>query len=155
MQKCSFFSPFADQISLQWVPVGGISVKSSSPGAKQPFLQGACSLIWFQQTGWDDGHASQCLWFSFLFLKKYIPMLSHCFIDQRQTSLCPPAKRALWEYSICNVITQMRMAERWTDTNPVFPPVPPASSMVILVIRPCEVSHRPRHRWLSSPFFFF
>lgn len=71
-----FFSPFADQISLQWVPVGGISVKLSSPGAGQPFLQGPRSLIWFQQTGWDDGHASQCLWFSFSFFFKSI---SPCF----------------------------------------------------------------------------
>lgn len=34
------FSPFADKNRLQWVPVGGISVRSSSPGAEQPFLQG-------------------------------------------------------------------------------------------------------------------
>lgn len=39
------FPPFADQISLQWMPVGRISVDSSSPGAEQPFLQGPHSLI--------------------------------------------------------------------------------------------------------------
>lgn len=38
------FSPVADAISLQWVPVGGISVKPSSPGAKQPFLRGPAPL---------------------------------------------------------------------------------------------------------------
>lgn len=36
--------PFADAISLQWVPVGGIYVKASSPGAEQPFLQGPAPL---------------------------------------------------------------------------------------------------------------
>lgn len=39
------FPPFADGISPQWVPVGGISVKSSSPGAGQPFLRGLRTLI--------------------------------------------------------------------------------------------------------------
>lgn len=38
------FCPFADEISPQWVPVGGISVKSSCPAAKQPFLQGPAPL---------------------------------------------------------------------------------------------------------------
>lgn len=36
--------PFADEISLQWVPVGGIAVKLSCPGAEQPFLQGPAPL---------------------------------------------------------------------------------------------------------------
>lgn len=39
-----FSPPFADEISPQRVPVGGISVKWSSPGAEQPFLQGLTPL---------------------------------------------------------------------------------------------------------------
>lgn len=39
-----WFCPFADEIRLQRVPVGGIAVKSSCPGAEQPFLQGSASL---------------------------------------------------------------------------------------------------------------
>lgn len=119
------------------------------PWGRETFPARPRSLIWFQQTGWDDGHASQCLWFF-----KYIPLLSHCFIDRRQTSLCSSAKRPLRECSICNVITQMRMAERWTDTNPLFFPQSLALSMAILVDRLCRASHRPRRRWLSLTFFF-
>lgn len=49
--------------------------------------------------------------FDFFFFK-YISLLSHCFIDHRQNSLCPSATRTLGECSICNVITQMMMAMR-------------------------------------------
>lgn len=120
-----FFSPFADAISLQWVPVGGISVKPSSPGAEQPFLQGPAPLS-------DSSRRAEMMAmpagaFDFFFFFKDIPLLSHCFIDHRQTSLCSSAKRVLRECSICNVITQMRMAARWTDTNPRFAPQSAAS----------------------------
>lgn len=116
------------------------------PRGQTTFPARSRSLIWFQHTGRDDGHASRDLWFF-----KYIP---HTAIDHRQTSLCSSAKRALRERSICNVITQMRMAERWTDTNPLFPPVPSIVYGDSCGDRPCQVSHRLQGRWLPSPWHF-
>lgn len=144
MQKCLDFPICRCNQSAMGASRGDIR-QGEQPWGRTTFPARPRSLIWFQQTGRNDGHASQCLWFF-----KYIPLLSHCFIDRRQTSLCSLAKRALRECSICNVITQMRMAERWTDTNPPHPTKSPASSMVILVDRPCQVSHRLRRRGLLS-----
>lgn len=122
------------------------------PWGRTTFPARLRSLIWFKQTGQDDGHASQRLWFL-----KYIPLVSHCFIDRRQTSLCSPAKGALRECSICNVITRMRMAERWTDTNPLSAPSPQHRLWWFFWMA-CQVSDCLICRWLSSPwrsFFFF
>lgn len=118
MQKCLDFPICRCNQSAMGASRGDIR-QGEQPWGRTTFPARPRSLIWFQQTGRNDGHASQCLWFF-----KYIPLLSHCFIDRRQTSLCSLAKRALRECSICNVITQMRMAERWTDTNPPHPTKP-------------------------------
>lgn len=113
------FFPFADEIRPQWVPEAGISVKSSSPGAKQPFLQGPAPLS--DSSRRDKMVAMPAIAFDFFL--SISPLISHWFIDRSQSSLCWSAKRVLQKYSICNMITQKRMVERWTDTNPLFPSV--------------------------------
>lgn len=75
------------------------------------------SLIWFQQTGRDDGHASQSLWFLFFLIT------SLCFHTALLITNRPHFVPVLGEGSICNVIAQMKIVERWTDTNPLFLPV--------------------------------
>lgn len=129
-----WFCPFADEISLQRVPVRGISIKQSCPRAGQPFLQGPNPISDSSRRG--EMMAVPARAFDFF---KYIPLPSCCFIDRRQTSFCSSAKRAFRECSICNMIAPMWMAEKWTDTNPLL-----------------SCSHQHRLRWfcVSPPSSF-
>lgn len=87
------FCPFADEISLRWVPVAGISVNSSCPGAKHPILQAPIPLS--DSSRLVETMAMPARAFDFYFFLN-IPQLSHCFIDHQQTSFCSSASRRLY-----------------------------------------------------------